>query len=390
MEVVGRLSLVLLGIAIGLGATEASLRLMARLHPAEDLRGLHEPRPDRPWLYGLRPGAEGRVTHTGAVRYVINADGFRDRLYPRAKPPGTFRIVVIGDSIAFGYGVELQESFPKLLEARLRARTDTAIEVLNLGVNGYNSYTEAALFADVGIRYQPDLVLVEFCINDLNDPTLHFDTQTLLLLGNIPDAAFPDPQRRREPAGRPSVAFRACLHLRSCVLLLGRLAPPPADGAALAAALKTHDDPSDVELAWLRDRYLDIAGAARAVGARLAIVVFPYATQVDGRVSDVVERRLGALGDAGGWATIDLLPAFRGAAAGGSRPLFIDLWHPNAAGHAVAAEALAAQLSCRGLVPAPPGEDCSGPASSPITAPTASNHDAPSARPSLPAAIPVR
>ena len=60
MEVVGRLSLVLLGMAIGLGAAEASLRLMARLHPAEDLRGLHEPRPDRPWLYGLRPGAEGR------------------------------------------------------------------------------------------------------------------------------------------------------------------------------------------------------------------------------------------------------------------------------------------------------------------------------------------
>jgi len=45
-----------------------------------------------------------------------------------------------------------------------------------------------------------------------------------------------------------------------------------------------------------------------------------------------------------GWYLIDLLPAFRAAAARDGAPLFQDLWHPTARGHAIAAEAVAAQL----------------------------------------------
>jgi lysophospholipase L1-like esterase len=353
----GRLTLVLLGIAIALGIAEGTLRVLAVVRPPEDLRGLHEPRPDRPWLFGLRPGAQGRVRHTGNVRYVINADGFRDQLRPRAKPPGTFRIVVMGDSIAFGYGVSLDDSFPKRLEQRLAARAPAQpIQVLNLGVNGYNPYTEAALFADVGVRYQPDLVLVEFCINDLNDPTMHFDTQTVLQLPDIPDLAFPDPARRRT-AQPPSLVARACAHSRLCMLVRNCLTPLQ-DSATLAAGLQSHDDPSAGEIAWLRERYADMARAAYAVGARFAVIVFPYATQVDGRVADTVERRIAAAGDEAGWNTIDLLPAFLQGARDGTGPLFIDLWHPNDAGHRVAADALAAELACRGLVPVPAGPDC--------------------------------
>src|SRR5204862_22861 len=85
--------LLLLGLVAGLAAVELGLRL---LEP-HDLRALHELRPDRPWLYGMRPNAAVRV---GGVTYATNADGFRDRTYPRAKPPGTFRVVVLGDSIA--------------------------------------------------------------------------------------------------------------------------------------------------------------------------------------------------------------------------------------------------------------------------------------------------
>src|SRR5205823_3569057 len=78
---------------------------------------------------------------------------------------------------------------------------------------GYNPYTEAQLFADVGVGYRPDLVLVEFCINDLNDPTLHFDASTMASLGALPEAAFPDPGGRRPAAGP---AARLCRRLRTC------------------------------------------------------------------------------------------------------------------------------------------------------------------------------
>ena len=87
----------LLGVAAGLATAEIALRLFPIGSAAQELRGLHELRPDRPWLYGLRPGAEGSAAN--GVRYVVNADGFRDRRYARPKPPRTFRIVVLGDSI---------------------------------------------------------------------------------------------------------------------------------------------------------------------------------------------------------------------------------------------------------------------------------------------------
>ena len=360
-RVVGRLALVLLGVAAGLATAETALRLFPVGHAAQELRGLHELRPDRPWLYGLRPGAEGSAAN--GVRYVVNADGFRDRRYARPKPPRTFRIVVLGDSIAFGYQVPVEDTFPKRLEARLAALgAGSRIEVLNLAVSGYNPYTEAALFADVGVGYQPDLVLVQFCVNDLNDPTLHFDAQTIQRLETIPDAAFPDPAHRAPPPA-PSLLPRACARSRLCSLVVERLAPARPDPSRVAAALATHDHPSDAELAWVGARYGEIAATAAAAGARFAVVVFPYSTQVDGKVGDHLERRLVALGDETGWVTIDLLPAFREATARGEGALFIDLWHLTAAGHRVAAEALLAQLACRGLLPLPAGTGCPTPSS---------------------------
>src|SRR3989454_5058921 len=242
-----------------------------------------------------------------------------------------------------------------------------------------NPYTEAAVFADVGVGYQPDLVLVQFCVNDLNDPTLHFDAQTVERLDTIPDAAFPDPAHRAPPPA-PSLLPRACARCRLCSLVVERLAPARPDPARVAAALATHDHPSDAELAWVRARYGEIAATAAAAGARFAVVVFPYSTQVDGKVGDHLERRLVALGDEAGWVTIDLLPAFREAVAGGEGPLFIDLWHLTPAGHRVAAEALLAQLACPGLLPLPAGTGCPAPAST--RAPAAASRARPPSRPS--------
>ena len=356
-RIAGRLALLLLGVVAGLGGTELVLRLLPRAS-AHDLRALHELRPDRPWLFGMRPGAEMRGP--GGARYEVNADGFRDRRYARPKAAGTFRIVVLGHSIAFGWGVAQEDTYPKLLEARLAALVPAApVEVPNLSVSGYNPYTQAALFADVGTGYQPDLVLVEFCINDLNDPTLHFDAQTTLRLGTLPDAAFPDAELRHPLPPPPSLTERVCRWSRLCALVADHAAPLP-DAALLRDALATHDDPSEAELAWLRARYDEIAAAAAASGARFAVAVFPYATQVDGRAPARVQEHLTALGRQAGWTTIDLLPAFRAAARPGT-PLFSDPWHPTAAGHRVAAEAILARLRCQGLLPLTAEAGCAEP-----------------------------
>jgi len=355
-----RIVLVLLGAIAGLGVTEVALRALATRGTANDLRGLHEPRPDRPWLYGLRPGVEGQLSVSGSVRYRINTDGFRDRLYQRPKPPGTFRIVVLGDSITFGYGVEVRDTFPKLLEAQLaELAPDQKFEVLSLGVNGYNPYNEAALFADIGVTYEPDLVLVQFCINDLNDPTLHFDAQTRLDVGMLPDGAFPDPAQRPQ-ASPPSPALRLCRRLRICSLVNDAVlawTATPRDAETTRRALAPNDGRGNgPEWNWLAARYGEIARRAASLGAPVIVLAFPYRDQLDPNPTRRVEDRLVDIGEAGGWTTIDLLPAFR--RTDGSEPLFLDVWHPNAAGHRVAAKAILDQLRCRKLLPLPTDAAC--------------------------------
>ncbi|HEX4914173.1 MAG TPA: GDSL-type esterase/lipase family protein [Vicinamibacterales bacterium] len=98
----------------------------------------------------------------------INSLGFRDhREYSLAKPPGTFRILVLGDSVTFGHGALYETTYPYLLEQQLRAwRPDVKWEVWNLGVPGYNTAQELAYLQLVEERYAPDLVVVGFFPND--------------------------------------------------------------------------------------------------------------------------------------------------------------------------------------------------------------------------------
>lgn len=97
-----------------------------------------------------------------------NSLGFRDtREYSLLKTPGTFRIIVLGDSVTFGHGALYETSYPYLLEQRLREwRPDVKWEVWNLGVPGYNTAQELAYLNDVGPRFAPDLVIVGFFAND--------------------------------------------------------------------------------------------------------------------------------------------------------------------------------------------------------------------------------
>ena len=69
---------------------------------------------------------------------LVNSAGFRDREFDRERRAGTVRIAALGDSVTFGYGVALEESFPKVLE-RILNETRPGHEVLNFGVGGYNT-----------------------------------------------------------------------------------------------------------------------------------------------------------------------------------------------------------------------------------------------------------
>jgi len=108
-------------------------------------------------VYGwsLVPGACSVSKATGRpVEYRINSHGVRGPEIAYAKPAGTARIVLLGDSHAFGFGVPAAYHFSSLLEGYL-----PGVQVVNLGVNGYGIAQELLYLTREGFKYQPDLVI---------------------------------------------------------------------------------------------------------------------------------------------------------------------------------------------------------------------------------------
>lgn len=114
-------------------------------------------------VYELVPLARARAWRTDVA---INSGGFRDREFEPGRNAGVLRIVALGDSITFGNGLALADTWPKQLE-RLLVDGGRRSEVLNLGVGGYDTLQEAVLLDRLGLRYEPDVVVVCFCVNDV-------------------------------------------------------------------------------------------------------------------------------------------------------------------------------------------------------------------------------
>jgi hypothetical protein len=108
-----------------------------------------------------------RGTHT----YRTNSSGFRGPEWSAAKPPGTVRGVVIGDSMVFGCGVDDGDTIDAALARRLRrTHAGTPVEILNLGVEGANLPGYVELYRAAIQRLAPDFaVLFLFLPNDLGE-----------------------------------------------------------------------------------------------------------------------------------------------------------------------------------------------------------------------------
>ena len=108
----------------------------------------------------------------------INSHGLRDREFSYEKPEGVKRILGIGDSFTFGYGVNLDNCYLKQLERDLNQNGDKW-EVINAGVTGYNMWQYLAYFEHYGYRYEPDLVTIGVYFDDFyGDPSAEKKTHS--------------------------------------------------------------------------------------------------------------------------------------------------------------------------------------------------------------------
>jgi lysophospholipase L1-like esterase len=101
------------------------------------------------------------------VPVSINSHGLRDREYPLDKPPGVYRIVMLGDSTTFGWGVPLEQTIPKILERDLNRDVESPrFEVLNAGVGNYGTVQEVEHYRVYDRAFHPDMVILVYFIND--------------------------------------------------------------------------------------------------------------------------------------------------------------------------------------------------------------------------------
>ena len=114
-------------------------------------------------VYEMRPNTEAYGKYI-----ATNSFGFRDREFSLAKPDGVYRIIAVGDSLAFGWQVRGEETFPKALERILNADAELEgpFEVYNMGVSGYGADQELEVVKSKGLQFRPDCIVIAYCIND--------------------------------------------------------------------------------------------------------------------------------------------------------------------------------------------------------------------------------
>ncbi|HZE88723.1 MAG TPA: hypothetical protein VE404_04200, partial [Verrucomicrobiae bacterium] len=117
--------------------------------------------PDAEIGWVLAPNFKGEGHGPGwKVTLATNSIGLRDREYAADDPAD--HVVVVGDSYTFGFGVEADETFPKIAEDELRGTPLAGIEVVNAGVSGYGPFEEAAFLRRVVPRFHPRVVVLAF------------------------------------------------------------------------------------------------------------------------------------------------------------------------------------------------------------------------------------
>lgn len=125
-------------------------------------------RPNHTFHNTFRSNPRGYFDARNQVEHTTNADGYRGPLRSVQKPPDTYRILILGDSTAYGWGVRDEHVMSALLEKELEGKIPgKKIEGMVFAAPGYNTDDERDILRAKGLQYQPDMVIVWYAVNDV-------------------------------------------------------------------------------------------------------------------------------------------------------------------------------------------------------------------------------
>lgn len=138
-------------------------------------------------VYWVDPGSRHLepIAHKetgGTFKVSTDANGLRAPLHPEEKPAGITRVMTLGCSTTYGWGVDDEQSYPARLEAHL-VEQGHPIEVINGGQPGYSSFQGLWLWDNVLSRYHPDVVIFGYIVQDARS-VAYSDRSQAILQGN--------------------------------------------------------------------------------------------------------------------------------------------------------------------------------------------------------------
>lgn len=235
------------------------------------------------------------------VPVIINSWGLRDDEFPLEKLEDEYRILCLGDSFTFGYLLPVDESYPYKLEQLLVTKNrDKHFQVINAGMSAYEINRELALLEELGIRFSPDLVTLQF---QMMDPYESLDLTSPKREGDKNDATG---RKRWLPKIDMAATRNLMRFLNYEVIRLLDLKKTPKGG--LHAEFYTPRD----EKAWetYKDGLDKMAEFTRERKIPLLVIILPDKIQLYCE-SDKPQRLLKQYCSEIGIPTLDILPALK-------------------------------------------------------------------------------
>jgi lysophospholipase L1-like esterase len=283
---------------------------------------------EEPIGYRNRPGLRGKFYD---VPVRINSLGLRGPEIPVPAKENEFRVLMLGDSVPFGVGVPVEDTYPSELERQLnegRGPLDpTVYRTVNLGVPSYNTEQELVQLESVGMTLDPDLVTLLFTVNDIEEKMWVFDKRDSWLVKHA--------QR----------SYAAALLMRLYRDVRGAVGRP-------AEVVRTGDY-REGHPRWesCRESLAQMNSLCRAAG--VPFVVFTYQLG-----EGDPQRLVRGVGLEEGFPVIDLDPGNDPRWAGTDLMDYVvpnGGWHPNDEGHAICATLIRESLLEIGCLPSPLG-----------------------------------
>ena len=358
-QILPRVVVAIVGIGAAFGMCELGARMIFPKPPDASRQPQISHLYDPELRYVMAPSQQGWIEDSFIT---VNALGFRGPDVVLPKPHGRFRVAVIGDSLTLGWGVSDNGTYVARLERLLRKRfPGRDLDVINLGVGGFNTRQAVTWLGRNVARLEPDLVLVGFYSNDVPDAfedemggtriaaTNPVAGQAMRMNPAPSESGWLDKAARRSRA--LYVAGRAFNRLRGAGEWgMSRF--------SMEIDMLEGRPSARLDQAWalVEGQLKKLRTLADAKHFAVGIVVLPCKEQVMGQYPDAdFQKKVSSIARPLGFEVIDPLPLMIEHRTE-AKDLFIpyDRNHPSATGHELIAQAIAGYLDQNKLIaPAP-------------------------------------